>query len=341
MKYLITGGTGFIGQGLCAELLWKSGAFPWEGVHHPTKVLSYSRRWDSSEVLAAKLNDQRLRVFNGDILNYEQLSYAMKDVDIVIHAAAYKSVPSSEYNFMECKRVNVDGTENVINAAIERGVKKVLFISSDKACDPINTYGRAKALGESMVINANNLSPTRFAVARYGNIMGSTGSVLPRMLQIVYANPGLARLPITSGEMTRFWFDKQNAVRYVLRCVFEMKGGETFIPKLKASTINSFVEALSAATATPITVEIIGIRPGEKMHEAMISRNEISRTVDVGFSFVIKPFSHDWDANWYLADTETIATEQTYRDGYTSYNAERMTQKELETLINLARGIIY
>lgn len=283
MKILITGGTGFIGTGLCENLV---------GDERVKKVVSFSRRWDASEKLMRHLDSHKMRVINGDVCDYNAVLSATRDMDYIIHAAAYKSVPSAEYNPIECSRVNVDGSINVIRAAIANGVKNVLFISSDKACDPINTYGRAKALVESLMVNANNLGNTRFAVARYGNILGSTGSVVPFFESLI--ENGEDELPVTDLEMTRFWFRKDDAVKYVLKCTFDMVGGETFIPKLRSSSMAHLITALGINHGRNFSVRVVGVRPGEKFHELMISINEVRRTIDLGWTFVILPFQTNW-----------------------------------------------
>lgn len=310
MIYLVTGGTGFIGKSIIAHLLRGPA----------NKVISYSRRWEDSERLLSEMKSSRLRVINGDICDYRNLSFALKGVDRVFHTAAYKSVPSGEYNPFEVTRVNVEGTQNLIHAAIERNVKRVLFISSDKACDPINLYGKTKAIGESLVINANNLGTTRFAVARYGNVIGSTGSILPVFLKMKHHNN---QIRVTDLNMTRFWFPKADAVEFVLSCMINMtRGGETFVPKMASSNMQTFVDAFSIATNWEMdseNVKIIGLRPGEKFDEAMISPNEVDRAIDMQDHFLIVPFQHDWDSNWRDGLPPNKVMEK-----YTSFNAQRV-----------------
>lgn len=287
---LVTGGTGFIGQRIVRYVL---------DTYPIRKVISFSRRWSDSERLLRDMNDPRLRAINGDVCDLGALQSALREVDLVVHSAAYKNVPLAEYNGFEATRVNVFGSMNVITACIDQGVSKCLFVSSDKACDPINLYGANKRNGEALFASANNLSKTRFATARYGNIVNSTGSVVPYFHSLL--QNGKDELPVTDPHMTRYWFSPQNAVQYVLRCLCEMQGGETFVPKLKSSTIDDLVRAFQIAYADrdrDIRMKIVGRRPGEKSHESMISSNEVHRTYDREWTYVIEPERRDWDANY-------------------------------------------
>lgn len=313
---LITGGTGFIGSLLCKSFI---------SSNLPKKVISFSRGWDKAEKLSREINDSRFRVILGDICNHPALESACKNVDYIIHTAAMKSLVSAEYNANECKRNNIDGTENVIRVAIANNVEKVLFISSDKACNPINLYGRTKAVGESLITNANNLGSTRFATARYGNVAGSTGSVIPFFKSLMFKNSDT--LPITHKDMTRFWFDENDATKYIIACLVQMIGGEVFVPKLKSSTVVNLAEAIRYYHRTNPEIVITGVRPGEKLHETMISSDEVSRTIDCGWSYIIKPFQHDWNKNW------DISGKSVEFDEYTSRNAERMSIDELKSLL--------
>jgi UDP-N-acetylglucosamine 4,6-dehydratase len=317
---LITGGSGFMGNLLCRYLLAN---------HDVKKVISYSRRWHDSERLVASINDPRLRAINGDIKDDRALRTALNGVTAVIHSAAYKSLPSSEYNSTEAVKTNVIGSMTLIDAAIEEGVERVIGISTDKACDPISTYGRTKAVMESLFVTANNRGRTKFSVLRYGNVWGSLGSVVPFFQSLIENKQN--ELPVTDPSFTRYWFSPQNAVQYVLRCLCEMQGGETFVPKLKSSTIEQLVNAFQIAYPDrDIRMKVVGRRPGEKPHESMISSNEAYRTFDRDWTFVIEPEQRDWDAN-YIAQGTRVANEFVEN----SYAAERY---ELNELVDLIRG---
>jgi UDP-N-acetylglucosamine 4,6-dehydratase/5-epimerase len=314
---LITGGTGFIGKSICRYLLTN---------HNPRKVISFSRRWTDSERLLRELDDSRLRTINGDICDRDAIDSAMDGVDMALHAAAYKSVVSSEYNATEAVRVNVNGTMNVIRAAIDNRVARVLGISTDKAVDAINTYGRSKALASSLLISANNLGRTRFSVATYGNIAGSSGSVIPFFRSLL--DNGQSVLPVTDPEMTRYWFAQNDAVRYVVRCLRHMTGGETFVPKLKSSTIEQLVNAFEYVYERPIEMNIVGRRPGEKLNESMVSSNETQRTYERDWTYVIEPEAREWDASH--RPLGTLVSPDFVED---SFHAERYTIAELVDMI--------
>lgn len=316
---LITGGTGFLGSRLVKKLLFRE---------NPKKVISFSRRWDDGERLLRETSDSRLRVINGDICDLGAISTAMKGVDLVIHTAAYKNVPMGEYNAFECTRVNVFGSMNVASAAIENGVEKVLGISSDKATDPCNTYGATKRLMEGLLISANNKGSTRFSVARYGNVSMSTGAVIPYYHSLMRA--GADSLPVTVPRMTRFWIKHSEATDYVLDWLEHMMGGETYVPRLKSSTIEDLVTAFGLLYGKPVEMKIIGSRPGEKRHEGMISETEVERTVAYHWTYMIYPQQHDWDKDYQLKDGF-----QWVDDTFTcnSDTVERFTMAELYDLI--------
>ena len=315
MTILVTGGTGFIGSAFCKYFL-DAGA---------RKVISFSRRWEASEKLSSELHDDRLRAINGDITDYQQLLYATKGVDLIVHAAAYKAIDSAEYNSQYCTDINVRGSVNVINAAIENGVRAVFGISTDKACNPANTYGRTKALMESLFINANNLGSTMFSVARYANVIGSTGSVIPKFVQTLSDG---AYVNVTNPEMTRFFFDQETAVGFVINSIVDMlnnpdQRGLVYIPKMKSCTIDELVQA----TATIMGINnpkqnIIGSRPGEKLHEAMIADEEIA--YEHNGNYMIYPPKAYWSK-----EMERRGEEVYKYKGYTSFNSDRFTQDEL------------
>lgn len=315
---MLTGGTGFISSLIIERLLSTD-------THWPHKIIAYSRSWDRSERLKREVSDPRLRCINGDVCDYEKLLSAMRDVDLVIHTAAYKSVPSAEYNPLEAVRVNVHGTENVITCAIKSGVERVTFISSDKATSPVNLYGATKLLGEMCVINANNLGAVHFNVCRYGNVLNSTGSVVPLFTKLI--QDGHDELPVTDPKMTRFWFPPDDAVEFVLNIALDGERGTLNIPKLKASTIEALVQAMGIKYDMDAKTRLVGIRPGEKKHESMVSDLEAERAVDVGSHIVIKPFSHDWDKNWDIVGKPASPT------WFHSNTTMRYTVEELASLI--------
>ncbi len=276
--YLITGGAGFFGNAYVRRLLNSDAQ----------KVIVFSRDWHKHAVMKAEVSDDRVRYINGDVCDYQSLLHAFRDVDIIIHAAAYKSVNLGEYSPQEVVRVNVVGSINVINAAIERGVKKVVALSSDKACNPVNTYGRSKSLMESVITQANVYShKTRFACCRYGNVFGSSGSVIP-LWEEQLAKTG--KIQITDPTMTRFFMTVSDACVLVEDAIRDMVGGEIFVPKAHSMRMINLANAWRLGAL----VEIIGIRPGEKMHEELISANESYRALEQSQRFVILPAAREW-----------------------------------------------
>jgi UDP-N-acetylglucosamine 4,6-dehydratase len=252
---LITGLTGSFGSAFSKYLL----------PLNPQKVICYSRDWLKQKNLRDELCDPpNFRWFIGDVRDENRLIRAFKDVDIVVHAAAIKDLPSCEYNPSEAMRTNVEGTQNVIDACIERKVSKCLFISTDKAVNPINTYGTSKALAEKLWINANKYAADddiMFSVCRYGNVVGSNGSIIPIWKKLIAE--GATELPVTHPDCTRFWFPMQDAVKFVIESLDKMKGGEIFIPKLPS------VRIVDIAAAFDMPYKIVGLREGEKIHETM------------------------------------------------------------------------
>jgi UDP-N-acetylglucosamine 4,6-dehydratase len=240
-----------------------------------------------------------MRFFLGDVRDRERLTQAMRGIDYVVHAAALKQVPAAEYNPTECIRTNVGGAENVIHAAIENGVKKVIALSTDKAASPINLYGATKLVSDKLFVAGNNISgnhPTRFAVVRYGNVVGSRGSVVPFFRRLI--NEGAPELPITDERMTRFWITLQQGVDFVIAGFERMYGGELFIPKIPSVRITDLAQAM----APTLKQKVIGIRPGEKLHELMISRDDSLHTLEFSDHYVICPSirfieRRDYDSN--------------------------------------------
>ena len=262
---LITGGTGTFGHEIANFLLKNSKV---------KKLVIFSRDENKQFEMSKELNfDKRIRFFIGDVRDQNRLLTAFRDIDYVIHAAAMKHVPASEYNPIECIKTNVNGSECIITAAIERKVKKVIALSTDKACNPVNLYGATKLCSEKLFINANQYSNfTKFSVVRYGNVIGSRGSVIPYFKKLLDKKEVL---PLTSKEMTRFFIPIIDAIKFVLESLDRSKGGEIFIPKMNSINILDLIKLLSSGAK----VNIVGIRPGEKMHESLFSIDE-SRVVN-------------------------------------------------------------
>jgi UDP-N-acetylglucosamine 4,6-dehydratase len=230
--------------------------------------------------------NKTLRFFIGDVRDCNRLEMAMREIDIVIHAAALKQVPAAEYNPFECIKTNVHGAENVVQAAIRTGVKQVMALSTDKAASPVNLYGASKLASDKIFVAANNLSGsvgTRFSVVRYGNVLGSRGSVVPFYQKLIAEDA--ASLPITDPRMTRFWITMDQGVRFVLSCLSMMRGGEIFIPKIPSMKVVD----LATALAPDLPQEVVGVRPGEKLHEVMITEDDAVSTVELSDRYVIEP----------------------------------------------------
>ena len=274
---LITGGTGSFGKKYTEILLKK---------YKPKRLVIYSRDELKQYEMAQMFKDKAMRFFIGDVRDYKRLRTAMNGIDYVIHAAAMKHVPIAEYNPMECIKTNIDGAQNVIDASLECGVSKVIALSTDKACNPVNLYGATKLASDKLFVAANNIvgdKKTRFSVVRYGNVVGSRGSVVPLFKKLIAQ--GEKELPITHEQMTRFWITLEQGVNFVLKNFERMKGGEIFIPKIPSMTMVDLAKAL----APDLGVKIIGIRPGEKMHEMMISRDDAHLTYEFDDYYVISP----------------------------------------------------
>lgn len=283
---LITGGTGSFGKKFVEVVLHR---------YQLRKAIVFSRDELKQYEMEQEFNSPAMRYFIGDVRDRDRLCLAMRGVDYVIHAAALKQIPAAEYNPMECIKTNIDGANNVIQAAIDQGVKKVIALSTDKAVNPINLYGATKLASDKLFVAANNISGgtiTRFSVVRYGNVVGSRGSVVPFFQKLIQA--GATELPITDPRMTRFWITLQQAVDFVLNSFERMQGGEIFVPKIPSMKITDLVEALAPGMPT----KIIGIRPGEKLHEAMVSHEAAHLTLEFSDSYVITPtieFPHSVD----------------------------------------------
>jgi UDP-N-acetylglucosamine 4,6-dehydratase len=274
---LVTGGTGSFGRKFIATLLNR---------YKPRRVIVYSRDELKQYEMQQAFPQEQMRFFIGDVRDCERLKQATRDVDFIIHAAALKQVPAAEYNPAECIKTNVGGAENVITSAIANNVKKVIALSTDKAASPINLYGATKLLSDKLFIAANNTVgklDTRFAVVRYGNVVGSRGSVIPFFNKLLA--DGATELPITDPRMTRFWITLPEGVDFVIKAFERMFGGELFVPKIPSALITD----LAKAVAPHLTQTTIGIRPGEKLHELMISRDDSSHTLEFPDHYVITP----------------------------------------------------
>ena len=313
---LITGGTGSFGKKFIKTILDK---------YSPKKVIVYSRDELKQFEMQQEFPDNdypSMRYFIGDVRDYHRLKMAMSDVDIVIHAAALKQVPACEYNPFEAVKTNIIGGQNVIDAAISCGVKKVIALSTDKAAAPINLYGATKLASDKLFIAANNYSgghDIKFSVVRYGNVMGSRGSVIPFFKK--KADTGV--LPITDERMTRFNITLQDGVDFVLQCLDKMWGGELFVPKIPSYKILDVAKAI----APECKHEIVGIRPGEKLHEEMIGEDDSLYTYEYDNYYKILPAINNW-----FHSKELIKNGKPVEKGF-SYTSNNNTEwMSIETL---------
>jgi len=283
---LITGGTGSFGKQYVRTILQR---------YKPNKIIIYSRDELKQYEMAQIYNDPCMRYFIGDIRDLQRLEKAMNGVTHVVHAAALKHVPIAEYNPMECIKTNINGAQNVIDAALRTGVKKVIALSTDKASSPINLYGATKLASDKLFVAANNIrgeKDIQFAAVRYGNVLCSRGSVIPYFKKLMAE--GATELPITDPDMTRFWITLQEGVNFVLKNFERMQGGEIFIPKIPSMTMS----AMATAIFPGVKQNVVGLRPGEKMHEAMCAEGDSHLTLEFDDHFVIQPsiqFSHTID----------------------------------------------
>lgn len=286
---LITGGTGSFGRQFVETVLKN---------YRPKKVIIFSRDELKQNKMAEDLSntgDVAIRYFIGDVRDRDRLHRAFDGVDVVAHAAALKQVPACEYNPLEAIKTNVLGAANVIDAAIDCGVKKVIALSTDKAANPINLYGATKLCSDKLFVAANNYSgfhDTHFSVVRYGNVAGSRGSVLPFFLKM----KGKGRIPITDPRMTRFWLTLEQGVGFVLSSLARMKGGEIFVPKIPSMKVLDLAQAVAPGCPT----EVVGIRPGEKLHEVMVPEDDAHHTVSYPDYFAILPEFSGWTIQEYL-----------------------------------------
>lgn len=274
---LVTGGTGSFGKQFIKSVLQQ---------YSPRRLIVFSRDELKQFEMQQEFNASCMRYFLGDVRDGERLNQALRGVDYVVHAAALKQVPAAEYNPMECIKTNVQGAENVIKAAIENGVKKVIALSTDKAANPINLYGATKLVSDKLFVAANNIAgghDTIFSVVRYGNVVGSRGSVVPFFKKLIAG--GATELPITDERMTRFWITLPQGVEMVLKGFQRMQGGEIFVPKIPSSRIVDLAKAI----APEASLKIVGIRPGEKLHEIMCPADDSHLTLEFADHYVIQP----------------------------------------------------
>ncbi|MEP7286100.1 MAG: UDP-N-acetylglucosamine 4,6-dehydratase (inverting) [Chloroflexota bacterium] len=315
---LVTGGTGSFGKKF-TEIMLRD--------YKPKKLIVFSRDELKQHEMRQVFSDapgQPMRYFIGDVRDQDRLRRAMNGVDIVVHAAALKQVPACEYNPIEAVQTNVNGAKNVIEAALDCGVERVLAISTDKAAAPINLYGATKLVAEKLFVQGNAYSgdsPTRFSCTRYGNVVGSRGSVIP--LFIKQREQG--KITVTDARMTRFWLTLDQGVKFVIDCIENMQGGEVFIPKIPSMNMMDLVETVAPGCA----VDYIGIRPGEKLHEVMVSEDEARHALEMDNMFIILP-----PDTWTLGDKWSAG--RTLAEGFqysSDTNTQWLTSHQLQALI--------
>jgi UDP-N-acetylglucosamine 4,6-dehydratase/5-epimerase len=313
---LVTGGTGSFGKKFVEIMLRE---------YHPKKLVILSRdELKQHDMRAAGFDHPSLCYLIGDVRDAGRLERALAGVTVVVHAAALKQVPACEYNPFEAIQTNIMGGRNVIDAAINQGVRRILALSTDKAVNPINLYGATKLCAEKMFVQANAYAGTkdaRFACARYGNVVGSRGGVIPVFLE----QRKRGKVTITDPRMTRFWITLEQGVRFVIRCLEEMQGGEIFVPKIPSMRMMDVAECIAAGCE----IETIGIRPGEKLHEALVSEDEARNTVEVEGMYVIQP-RHPW---W---NGENLVNGRALPDGFryaSDTNSDWLTNEQLQELI--------
>lgn len=315
---LVTGGTGSFGKKFIEVIMSE---------YNPARLIVYSRdELKQHEMRMSGFNHPKLRYFIGDVRDLDRLHRALNGVDLVVHAAALKQVPACEYNPMEAVKTNILGSSNVVDAALDAGVKKVLALSTDKAVNPINLYGATKLAAEKLMIQSNAYAggrATRFSCVRYGNVVGSRGSVVPLFIQ----QREKGEITLTDDRMTRFWISLEQGVRFVIRCIETMQGGEVFVPKIPSMKMTDLAKAI----APEAKVRNIGIRPGEKLHEVLISEDEARSTVELEDMYVVQPqaalwFGYDWSKKGTLLEEGVHYASDN--------NTEWLTVEEIQAMVS-------
>jgi UDP-N-acetylglucosamine 4,6-dehydratase len=317
---LVTGGTGSFGKAFIRAILAR---------HKPKRVVVYSRdELKQFEMSKQKpYDDARMRYFIGDVRDAGRLARALDGIDFVVHAAALKQVPACEYNPFEAVRTNVLGAQNIIEASIDRGVKRVVALSTDKACAPVNLYGATKLCSDKLFVGGNSYvgaHGTRFAVVRYGNVMGSRGSVIPFFANLLKG--GAKELPVTHKDMTRFWIKLEAGVELVLTAFETTRGGELFVPKIPSMKVTDLAQAM----APRLPVKEVGIRPGEKLHEMLISREDARQTMDMGGHYVVLPAFDWWGGMADFSGGKRVSEDFEYRS---DTNTQWLSLKEMRAFL--------
>lgn len=313
---LVTGGTGSFGKRFVRRVLSK---------FRPEKLIVFSRDEFKQYEMQRMMDDPCLRFFIGDVRDKDRLYRAFEGVEYLIHAAALKQVPSAEYNPFEAIKTNIIGAQNIIDVAIDIGIRRIVALSTDKACNPVNLYGATKLCSDKLFIAGNSYAGrkiTRFGVVRYGNVVGSRGSVVPHFLQLKKGDS----VPVTDERMTRFWITLDQGVDFVLKALDQMQGGEIFVPKIPTATIVDIAKAI----VPKCKIKIIGVRPGEKLHELLISIEDGRRTLEYPEHFVIQP-----DFPWW-SDEKRKNGGESVRDGFvysSDQNPWRLTMGEIEKMV--------
>lgn len=315
---LVTGGTGTFGRAFVKRILADEDV---------AKVIVFSRDEYKQYHMAQEFNDIRLNFFLGDVRDLPRLERALSGVDIVIHAAALKQVPATEYNPLEAVKTNSTGTQNVVDAALDRGVEKMILISSDKAVEPVNLYGATKLVAERLTVASNayrGKGKTKLSVVRYGNVIGSRGSVI----ELIAKQRETGVVTLTDDRMTRFWIHIEDVMEMVINILEHMEGGEIFIPKMNSLRVVDVMKAL----APECKINVIGIRPGEKLHETLITKHEALRTKDIGTMFAVLPEFVSWEAK------DVFSKKKSFPQGsvYSSDNADfLLSDKDVKKVLKI------